>query len=206
MKQWFINRYNGIVFGRTSVGEYLNAIYSFRYFLKYSFTNSRLRRRENLKAFIIKQYHIVEKGLSLPNPRENFGIPKIKLLLSKIKMYEKRFGFDDVISVPVRGCLKEYLVANPNLAKKDNELKVALDMFLGEEKSQNHNIGGTKLYKEAELKSATNIDFKRFVETRSSVRDFKDIKVDIADINEAVEIARNAPSVCNRQKLAVALL
>lgn len=192
MKKWFINRYNGIIFGRTKIGEFFNATYSLRSFLKYSFSDRKLNEKENLKAFIIKQYHIVEKGLALPSPRENFGIPKIKL-------YENKYGYDYIISNPVRGCLKEYLEANPNLSNKDEKLKSSLVEFINTQKPEDKEIGGTKLYTLSDLELATNIDFKRFVESRSSVRDFKEEKVDRADINKAVAIARNAPSVCNRQ-------
>src|SRR5690606_37542352 len=41
--------------------------------------------------------------------------------------------------------------------------------------------------------------FESFVRSRTSVRDFKDEMLRIQDIERAVDIARNAPSVCNRQ-------
>ncbi|HPW65513.1 MAG TPA: nitroreductase family protein [Salinivirgaceae bacterium] len=198
MKEWINNKYHGLIFARTGIGECLNAVYSLRLFFKYSFRNNRLKKKENLKAFLIKQYHIIEKGLSLPNPRENFGIPKIKLLLTKTEQFEKWYGFDIDVSQPVRNCLSDYLKQNPNFDKKDKALKEKIVLLI-KQYDVKINFGGTKKYEIEDLKRYTNIDYLKFVQSRSSVRDFKDEKVKMEDIRKAIDIARHTPSVCNRQ-------
>lgn len=198
MKKWVSNRYHGIVFGRTRIGEFLNSWNSFRLFLKYSFKNGKLSEKDNMRAFLIKQYHIIEKGLAMPAPRQNFGIPKIKLLLDKADLYERRFGFDEEVSVPIRNCLKEYLLVNPNLGQVDNDLKRRITE-LNSSFDVNRTEGGTKIFTLQELQKSTNFDFEKFLKTRSSVRNFKLTRVDVEDIKKAVELAKHAPSVCNRQ-------
>lgn len=198
MKKWIISRYNGVVFGRTKIGEYLNIFYSLRLFLKYRFTIGNFKEKDNLKAFLIKQYHIVEKGLALPAPRENFGVPKIKLLIAKTSKFEQDYGFDADVTIPVRNTIKEYLKANPNLALIDESLQKSLEDFV-ENSEVDDLIGGTKSMLKEDLNNFTNINYRNFVLSRSSVRDFKMSKVDREDIKKAIDIARHAPSVCNRQ-------
>lgn len=197
MKKWISNRYNGIVFGRTSIGEFLNALYGIRLFFKYKFNGSS-KEQERLKAFLTKQYHIIEKGMALPNPRANFGIPKIKVLLSKALKYEQLYGYDFAVSDPIRNCLKEYLGLNSNLSSVDRMLYNEIVDFIKTPDIGN-DIGGTKTVHREELLKSTGIDYESFILSRSSVRDFKREKVDHKLINKAVAIARNAPSVCNRQ-------
>jgi len=198
MKNWITNRYNGVVFGRTVIGEFLNVFYSLRLFLKYRFKTGNFKEKENQKAFLIKQYHIVEKGLALPSPRENFGIPKIKILLTQTLKFEEAYGYDNDISIPVRNVIKEYLKFNPNLTLVDNLLQKSLIDFSENLEIENL-IGGTKLLRKEQLINLTNIDYHNFVLSRSSVRDFKVEQVDRKDIRKAIDIAKNAPSVCNRQ-------
>src|SRR5690606_38394752 len=125
-------------------------------------------------------------------------IPKIKVLLSKLEVYERRFGADDEISAPIRNCLKEYLTANPNLNQVDDELEKRIQDITSTYE-YNGQEGGSKVFTLQELQESINFDFEKFVKTRSSVRDFKQKPIEIEDVKKAVELARNAPSVCNRQ-------
>lgn len=197
MKKWISNRYNGLVFGRTSIGEYLNTLYSLRLFLKYRFKSGSVER-ERSKAFLIKQYHIIEKGMALPQPRQNFGIPKIKVLLDKASKYEIKYGYDVDISNPIRNCLNEYLSRNLSLESTDNAVYKNIRDFINTSEIKN-SCGGTKTVFKEELVKFTDFNYEDFISSRSSVRDFKIMKIDRTDINTAVRIARNAPSVCNRQ-------
>ena len=198
ISKWFNNRYHGIVFGRTRIGEFLNTIYSLKLFFKYTFLVGRLPEKDNHRAYLIKQYHIIEKGLAMPLPKENFGIPKIKLLLNKLKIYEAKYGFDEEISGPVRKCLKEYLVSNPSLDKKDGHLKEQIQKLILSYNCE-ESEGGTKIYNSRDLEISTDIDFENFLKSRSSVRNFSKDPLKIEDIRRAVNLARHAPSVCNRQ-------
>lgn len=198
MNKWLTNRYNGLVFGRTRLGDIFNAIYTTRLFLKYSFSQNHLSKKDNLKSFLIKQYHIIEKGMALPNPRENFGIAKINVLLAKADRFEEKYGFDDEISTPIRNCLTEYLENNKTLESVNKNLHTKIKSFI-EKYSSTNTFGGTKNLDINKLRELASIDFKSFVETRTSIRDFKEELVNVEDIKQAIEIARNTPSVCNRQ-------
>ncbi|GGE41905.1 nitroreductase family protein [Psychroflexus planctonicus] len=194
--QFIRNRTRGVLFGRTRLGDFLNAMYGFRILLKYSFSQNNLRSKSNYRAFLTKQYHILEKGLSLPNPRQNFGKEKIEILLNITKEYIEKYE-SDKLSQLIKNCLLEYKNSNSNLSNVYPSLATSIDEF-----TLNHefeNIGGTKIINKAKIQNAIGINFLEFVQTRTSVRNFSPMQINYDDIKAAVDIARHAPSVCNRQ-------
>lgn len=196
LTQFVRNRTRGILFGRTRLGDFINANYGVYLLLKYSFSINKLKSKDNYRAYLTKQYHIIEKGLSLPKPRDNFGKDKIYKLLQVSKSYIDKFGEDHLTNI-IRNCLIEYLNTNESLQEVYPDLYEKLTTFV-----KNHNyvkIGGTKKISKAIIDKSTDIDFEKFVRTRTSVRDFSKEEVDVNSIKRAVNIARHAPSVCNRQ-------
>jgi len=185
-----------LIFWQTRVGEIFNMVYGLRIFYKYTFTEEKLKSRESFQAFLTKQYHIVEKGLALPDPRQGFGKPKIRLLISKSLEYEKNWGSDRTIA-NIKETLQQYLDRNLNLKNEDLPFYELVSNFLHDVKIQN--TGGVKKLNLVALQKATDIDFESFVKTRTSVRDFSELDVPFSEIEKAVELARFAPSVCNRQ-------
>jgi nitroreductase len=197
----FINRVKNkiyaLLFWQTSIGEYLNKWYDLKLFFKYSFKSNKTNSRQNLIASLTKEYHIVEKGLALPNTRNEFGKDKIINIIKKAKEYSASFGEDDLIS-SVKSCLTEYYEFN-----KNNGVVVETDYFKSIKKfissSTINEFGGTKVVTKANIVDATNIDFETFVKTRSSIRDFDSTELDIETLQKAISLARYTPSVCNRQ-------
>lgn len=65
---------------------------------------------------------------------------------------------------------------------------------------------GTKRVERDEFYKAAQRDLADFFESRSSVRQFADQSVELADIQSAVHMAQKAPCVCNRQSGKVTLI
>lgn len=188
-------------FWQTNIGEYLNKIYDLKIFLSNSFRTDKLQTKENYIAFLTKQYHIIEKGLALPNPRQNFGKPKIILLIEKANEYVKAYGSDRLIDC-IKETLTSYLERNISLENDENELYVIIKKFVRTNYASN-NIGGLKKLDKDYINNITSFDFDSFVKSRTSVRNFSEEEVLIDEIYQAVEMARYAPSVCNRQSWKV---
>tara|TARA_B110000090_G_scaffold209932_1_gene268818 strand:+ start:4620 stop:5603 length:984 start_codon:yes stop_codon:yes gene_type:complete len=195
-----INRIKGkmyaLFFWQTRIGDVLNSLYGLRIFIGNSFTDSKLKSKENYAAFLTKQYHIIEKGLALPSPRKNFGKAKIVKLIAVATEYRTTYG-NDGLTASIMEALASYLVKNDSLATDDPVFYKAIHSFVST--SSYDATGGVTRIDLNELKDAVGIDFKRFVESRASVRNFSDKEVSSEDIVNAVSLARNAPSVCNRQ-------
>jgi nitroreductase len=188
---------HALIFWQTSLGDLANNMYGLKLFYRYSFKKNSFKSKESEIAFLTKQYHIVEKGLALPNPRLGFGKEKINLLLDKSRTYEIKHGEDKLV-ISIKNCLSEYIEFN-----KKKDITIAghyfdsILNFIGSSKQLEQ--GGTISINKNELKEIMAIPFEEFVKSRFSIRDFDNEDVDLEVIKKAVNIAKHAPSVCNRQ-------
>lgn len=185
-----------LMFWQTNLGDFFNKIYDLKVFYKYSFRENKLVERAHYQAYLTKQYHIVEKGLALPNSRKGFGKPKIIALINKSEEFQLKFGQDFVLDA-IKMTLIEYLNNNLQLENEDKEYFDLINNFI--DGTIKTSIGGVKTLSSSEIFKYTNIDFENFLKTRTSIRDFSKIDVEFSEIQKAVDLARNAPSVCNRQ-------
>lgn len=190
-----------LIFWRTPVGEVLSKTYDTYYHLKFGFNNNKLHDKANLEFYLTKQYHIVEKGLALPNPRPGFGAEKIKLLLDKGNLYIKKYGTSQLTS-SIAQCLIDYLEFNDRINHTiDLNIRKNIDDFVSKN-VLNHKGGAKKVTKDI-IKCRAKKPFDEFVKSRYSIRDFSDLDIPIATINDSIDLAKFAPSVCNRQSWQV---
>jgi nitroreductase len=128
----------------------------------------------NLEAQLTKDYHRVEKGLALREPKSPFGAE----VLNRLEM---------LIPVAEASGTGKPFVAYSKTAQ------TALAAW---------NEGGTIDPIVSSVRNPVDRgmnDIDAFFQTRSSVRDFSPTLVDDSVLNHAVELAINTPSVCNRQ-------
>lgn len=184
------NKVHALLFWQSRAGELLNKIYDIRIFYRYSFYAG-FSSRENYEAWLTKQYHIVEKGLAMPAPRKNFGADKIRALVTGSEEYLAKYGQTDLLQ-SISSAMRAYLAANDGLSIANPELHALIMRFVS---SVNDNgKGGTKLVTPILFPA-----FEGFARSRSSVRTFNDNEVDNDLVAKAVDTAKYAPSVCNRQ-------
>lgn len=166
-------------------------------YIKYSF-NSRNPDRdlENLKYYVMKQCHIVEKGMALPHPREAFGQPKIKDLIKRTAVYESLGGKD--VGPIVRDTLRQYREFHQG---KEHLFEPGfidgMEFFINTSTSASK--GGLKLLKRSQWNDWSIRKFDELVSFRHSVRDFDCEPVDPELLKSVIATSLKAPSVCNRQ-------
>ncbi len=192
---------HAFIFWQTRLGEIANKINDLKLFYKYSFTEKKIKSKESYVAFLTKQYHIVEKGLALPDPRKGFGKPKILLLINKSKEYLSLYEEDKLIN-NIKETLQQYLIRNPQLKVVDQSYYSTIFDFIKSNISVD-NRGGVKSLSLNEINNYTNINFDDFIKSRTSVRNFSKESVLKEDVEKAVDLARFTPSVCNRQSWKV---
>lgn len=185
------------LFYRTSVGEVFTKLFDARHHLKYSFKEKTLKSdKEHQKYYLTKHYHIIEKGMALPEPRLGFGQPKILNVIDKTKNYEEKYGSDVLVS-SIRKTLSEYIklhaISGFNLPQ---DFKAVVDDFVG---MGDLGDGGLKYLKKESASTLSLKEFDKFAWGRVSVRDFSIETVSEDVICSVVETARSTPSVCNRQ-------
>lgn len=187
-----------LVYWEWRTGDLINKIYDLKIFYKYSFVGENFKNKENCKAFLLKQYHIIEKGLALPSPRKNFGLAKIKSLIRVSQDYIAKYGQDNLIE-SIASVLVSYLHQHPGLVNDEPYFYSLINDFLTRNEldlNQPNKFGGIK---QVDPTTFSVDNFENFVKSRSSVRNFSKNDVKIEEVKKAVEIAKYAPSVCNRQ-------
>lgn len=152
----------------------LKGVFDTFLFLLYSLSlNVKKVKGKHLIFLLRKEFHSVEKGLSLRNSRDSFGAEprrNVKTLLTKEKKNHKQFN---LVASSANESLKQY-------NNRDFEAK----------------IGGSVNY------IFQDIDFhlsENLLTKRRSVRTYNNTKVPIEVLSKITAQAVNAPSVCNRQ-------
>lgn len=156
--------------------------------------------KEGALASIIMNYHIVEKGLTMPDFRLGFGQPKLLALVASLNDFADRFGTDAPQFREAVAVVAEYrkVHAEANF-KISEELSEALDALLRRVPVEpSHQIEMTR----ERYFSSLDAPFERFSASRHSVRNFAGT-VSVEQIRSAVALANNAPSACNRQYMRV---
>ncbi|KAG4097257.1 Nitroreductase [Neocallimastix lanati (nom. inval.)] len=148
---------------------------------------------------LIFQTHSLEKGLSHFKLRP-FGKEKIKAIIRILKAelkynnHERHFYFINGINA-----LREYKkIYEKYKWIKRSEYKI-VSRFLKYYRYIEEQKTGAYILTKEELKNDYSIDYKKFIKSRHSTRNYKNLKLKFDDIKKAVEMAKYSPSACNRQ-------
>ena len=77
-----------------------------------------MKKRVKLESVMLRQYHGVEKGLSLKKPRKGFGKLLVKVFISNIKFYYFNYGYNNLVKVCC-DVIYSYRIFNNDFKSKD---------------------------------------------------------------------------------------
>lgn len=172
----------------------------FEYFRKYSNLGTKDNTEPSLRASLIANYHIIEKGLSMPNRRLGFGRDRLLLLIKYCKTYFNNYGNHPQLEYAV-SIIKEYdILHKSSNYKLDDELQRQIDGLLSV----------FPLAVPAKQLTLSNVDyfdkvkesFDLFSASRHSMRHFHGT-IPLDQIEKAINLSKNAPSACNKQPVRV---
>lgn len=147
---------------------------------------------------IIKAYHVIEKGLTMPEFRLGFGQPKVIELSSYCIKYLLKYGSKEEQLQHAIQVILEYKDIHDKhhfeLQKETNAEIAKLKVYISDGKTCSQKETTIKEY----FKFSEN-SFLEFSSSRASIRNFINVDVPLEKITNALEIARNTPSACNRQ-------
>ena len=170
-------------------------------YLKYSNVFKVSNTQEKLLSSLIRQYHVIEKGITMPDRRFGFGQERIINLANDCLLYAKRFDKSHEQFIICLKVLAEYRqLHEENNYKLDDSLQISINKALAlvEGVVADNQIQTTKeLYF-----SHASANFENFSNSRHSLRHFEG-PIDNELIMKAIELAQNAPSSCNRQSSRV---
>lgn len=155
---------------------------------------------DSLLSEIMIDYHRLEKGLSLINTRPGFGKEVSLRLISNISRYleEKPCNFTITDALETIGSYLEY--------QKSCNTSIPEVVEAYHSLVQHHNLQdqyrppfATETTTRKQIHAASDFDYKNFVTNRHSIRYFSDKPVLREQLLVSIDLARHAPSVCNRQ-------
>lgn len=153
----------------------------------------------NLIHRIIAHYHVLEKGLTMPEPRLGFGKNIAESLLKHLNLYiNNKYDIENNQFQVAIDVFNKYTLFNKELSDF-KDITTQVDAIYKTYKTDSFAVGGEiEISKKKYLENAQS-NFKDLALSRSSIRNFEDIEVDVETIKQAVSIALKTPSVCNRQ-------
>jgi len=174
------------------------------YYLRYSATLSKVYVPNHSRAWILKEAHTLEKGLSFSSIRPYFGAAKRLKLLREVEASFLAGANQGPRSIAV-GVLEDYLDWHERNGHTNEELRKLAEVVNGMERPTQSLRGGTLRYRR-DYTAETTKSYDSIVMERRSVRNFRPDPVPPEVIIEAVRVANYSPSVCNRQSWAVSLV
>lgn len=171
-------------------------------FLKYAGALHPKLRQARI-AQIIMAYHVLEKGLTMPQRHLDFGHAAVLNLISLVDDFVRCFGAEEQQVKHAIGCVKEYFllhVAEQFDFSKDDAYWSGVKAFCSmyEDIPASHQLEMTRemFYEHNEA------SFPVFAASRHTSRHYQGV-VSVERIRSAVELAMTAPSACNRQYVRV---
>ena len=171
-------------------------------YTKYSFELSRNRSKRHMETNLIFFYHKIEKGLSLPHPRVGFGKKVVNHLISLLKDYHVKYGWDTTAQVSLNTLFSYYEFNKKNGLDLEGLFTQIEDLNNKYKQYSELAFGGITRVSKKNIENCS-MNFKDFALSRYSLRNFSPGEIPNSVIKEAVKIAQKAPSVCNRQSSKV---
>ena len=160
------------------------------------------RNKVDLENRLLVGGHIIEKGITMPDRRYGFGQGVVRMMLSLCNKYIDRYGTDSEQLLYAIDDLREYLDIHQT-AKYELPSDIVKNIV------EIQKIGGQdfKLVNCLDVKKSDFFketgNFKDFAYSRHTSRWFNGEPVEDDLITKAIDLARTAPSACNRQSIKV---
>jgi nitroreductase len=167
-------------------------------FIKYSNAFYQFDNFEKLIGIIIAEYHVIEKGLTMPEPNLGFGVEIMKSLIKHCDLYSAQIcNKDSKHFFHAIGVIAEYKLFHE---KKQFPLDEFLLQSINGILSDFGQVNASRqiVMNNVDYFKNTYSSFEDFSNSRHSLRNFSG-SVELSLIEKAVKLAQNAPSSCNRQ-------
>lgn len=183
-------------------GMFLEFFNDYREYKKWNYNNPAVHTQNAQEAKILRQTHIIEKGLSLSSPRKGFGQEKIKELFNMLDEYiylgysTREMPFQNALLV-----LRQYIDIQKGYGYENKELNIRFSKYIPMITETFE--AGIKHCTLNQVKENVKKEYPDFFNSRHSMRQFADNDIVFDDIKKAVRLAQKAPSACNRQATKV---
>ncbi len=172
--------------------------YDFKLYFKHSGAVNHADAERKLIAAIIMNYHVIEKGLTMPETRFGFGRDGLLLLISNCLKYIREYDKNNAQLQHAISVVNEYkelhiqqkFTLNQDLVERIDYLLTFKNNSECHYQMLQTNDGFFKHRESA---------FDQFSNSRVSLRNYSGKNISIQTIKNVLELTRNTPSACNRQ-------
>lgn len=144
--------------------------------------------QDKLLAVIIANYHVLEKGLSMVDRKDVFGVDVARNLRAHLLEWREK-GYPNHQQVEVA---KTVLETYEQVISDRNNVEPS-------EWNPDTLIGGYSYLSKRSTESSGTACFADLVKIRRSIRHFSDANIDEECVMHVVDLAKYSPSACNRQ-------
>ena len=184
--------------------QFLLEMYSYwRRLCRYNASIGTDRDRQKMQYTLLRENHVIEKGMSMRNTRKGFGQAKVSALIERLGRYHRLYGAEDshFLMYPL-STIKEYIAYQKNDGVQIPEIERAFRQLCDEVGVAQESLeapAGIELMKAQTLKEKARGDYESLLYSRHSIRYFKDELPSKDLLEEALRLASRTPSACNRQ-------
>lgn len=173
----------------------------FKLTMKYNASVNTDDDREKMQYTILRENHVIEKGMSMRTPRKGFGQQKVSTLLIRLERYYDLYGKADAnFQLYPMSTIKGYIEYTESRGTQIPEIRNKFEELLRKfnVESLNSHAGIVEMTSQT-IQEKCNSDFESLLFSRHSIRYFTDEDVEKSVIVKALELAQRTPSACNRQ-------
>ena len=156
---------------------------------------------DKFKYVILRNNHVIEKGMSLRQTRKDFGDKKVLSLIQQLQSFDKFYGIEDpsFLDYPT-STIAKFIEFRKSSGTLTQELEDSFSQYLRHRNNPFSKIeAGVSLTNKEDVINHTLFDFDRFVRSRHSIRYFSKTVPTKEEIEKALSLASHTPSACNRQ-------
>ncbi len=178
--------------------------------LRYLFYSNTLISKNNFEKLIgriIAHYHVIEKGLSLKEPRLGFGQPMLKSLCKLLHNYlDNHYVINHSQFLSAVSSIKSYIEFHKEKNFDVNNIELLYNKIIERIDINDSISSSTVEILKGEIIEKAESNFQDLAFSRHSIRNFTGEEVDLKIIKKAINIAQTTPTSCNRQTSRVYIL
>lgn len=192
---------------RINIGVYYRIFMEALIFLKKSLRHNASvntsQSEAKMQYTLLRENHVIEKGLSMKDPKNGFGQEKVAHLIDKLNTYTTLYPKADREQVlhilSTINVYVSYLKGNGNGTLNNEALFYQLLKKINVKQSELIVPAGIKCVCKNDILNSCNSSFDALLNSRHSIRYFDKTIPDPALIDKALCLAQQTPSACNRQ-------
>jgi len=154
--------------------------------------------KKNPDIEILLLCHALEKGMGVNNVKHGYGIEKANRLLKILEVKKDvNYALNEALSV-----LQRYIEFQEEQKVDVTSIKDKYNLLV-KNRTYEAVAAGYGMFDKEYFMQGKDIDFKKFIDSRHSLRNLTFEPIEREIFEQAIEMAAKAPSACNRQPYKV---